>query len=236
MSIKSQIPNTITCCNLIAGAMAVIAAFNSSVFWHGLQGYQWAFILIGAAAVFDFCDGFAARLLHAYSNLGKELDSLCDLVSFGVAPAMLVFNMMIDEGNAGWLSWFSIFIAVMGALRLAKFNIDDRQTSSFIGLPIPANAIFWIGCIAWIHAHGYPGHGPVLLLILVVSLLMVSGLRMFSLKFKTWGWRDNFRRYVLIASAILFVVTDGVPGLAWTIAFYVLLSLMLNLLLPVARD
>lgn len=234
MKLARHIPNTITCCNLLSGILAIIATFNYNTTWQGLAGYQWTFILIGAAAMFDFCDGFAARLLHAYSPMGKELDSLCDLVSFGLAPAMLIYNMMSLNGE-GWLAYLSIFIAVAGALRLAKFNIDDRQSTSFIGLPIPANAIFWIGMTAWINIHGYPGNGPMLALIIIVPLLMVSNIKMFSLKFKTWGWRDNFRRYVLIIAAILFFVTDGVPGLAWTIAFYVLLSVMLNLLLP-SRD
>lgn len=232
MGIKRHIPNTITCCNLISGAMACIAAFHGSAPFWGLTGYQWAFILIGAAAVFDFFDGFAARLLHAYSALGKELDSLCDLVSFGLAPAMLVYNVMAEANGGRWTCWLAIFIAVMGALRLARFNIDDRQTTSFIGLPIPANAIFWIGAVAWTQAHGYPGDGPAILFIIAVSLLMVSNIKMFSLKFKTWNWRDNFRRYVLIAATLIFFITDGIPGLAWTITFYVLLSVLLGLLLP----
>jgi len=232
MNIKSHIPNTITCCNLISGAMACIAALNPGAVWAGLTGYQWAFILIGCAAVFDFFDGFAARLLHAYSAIGKELDSLCDLVSFGMAPAMLVFSTMSEANGGRWTAWMAIFIVVCGALRLARFNIDDRQTTTFIGLPIPASAIFWIGAVAWMYRHGYPGDMTVLIFVVVISLLMVSNIKMFSLKFKTWGWRENFRRYMLIIAAVLFFVTDGIPGLAWTIAFYVLLSILLGLLLP----
>lgn len=225
--LKDYIPNTITCLNLVSGAMACIAAFNASEPMWGMTGTEWTYIFIAMAAVFDFCDGFAARLLHAYSDMGKELDSLCDLVSFGLAPSFLVYNTMAEANGGSWCSFLALFIAVMGALRLAKFNIDARQTTSFIGLPIPASAIFWIGTIAWINIHGYPGNGIMLAIIFVMSLLMVSGLPMFSLKFKTWGWRENFRRYVLIASAILFYITDGLPGLAWTILFYILLSAVL---------
>lgn len=185
----------------------------------------WAFIFIGAASVFDFCDGFSARLLHAYSPLGKELDSLSDLVSFGLAPAFLVMNVMRTYGAPLWVSASALLIAVMGALRLAKFNVDTRQTTSFIGLPIPANAIFWIGTLAWIDSHAYPGNIAMVILILAVSLLMVSELKMFSLKFANLSWRENVRRYVILAAAVLFVLTEGVSGLAWTIILYILISL-----------
>ena len=113
-----------------------------------------------------------------------------------------------------------------GALRLAKFNVDTRQTTSFIGLPIPANAIFWIGALGWINVHGYPGDIVMCVLIVALSLLMVSEIKMFSLKFHTWGVRENVRRYVIMLAAVLFVITDGVAGLAWTIVLYVLISLL----------
>lgn len=112
-------------------------AFHYNETIAGLSGYEWAFICIGAAAIFDFCDGASARLLHAYSDLGKELDSLADLVSFGLAPALLMFNTIAIANNDPLSPWafMSLFIPAMGALRLAKFNIDTRQTTSFIGLP-----------------------------------------------------------------------------------------------------
>ncbi|MBD5316454.1 MAG: CDP-diacylglycerol--serine O-phosphatidyltransferase [Bacteroides sp.] len=224
MSIKAHIPNTITCMNLASGILAVIAAFHGSEPYWGLNGYYWTMILIGAAAVFDFCDGAAARLLGAYSPVGKELDSLSDLVSFGVAPTLMVYNIMM-ENTASWTAYLSLFIAVMGALRLARFNVDDRQTTSFIGLPIPASALFWIGASGWMLDHGYPGDGPVLTLVAFMSLLMVSSLPMFSLKFKNFAWRENFRRYVILAAAVIFVITDGVAGFVWTIILYILISL-----------
>lgn len=224
-NIKTYIPNTITCLNLLSGCAAVFFAFNLGMETGSLSPMSWAFIFIGAAAVFDFCDGLSARLLHAYSPVGKELDSLSDLVSFGLAPAFLVMNSMQAYGASVWVSAIALFIAVMGALRLAKFNVDTRQATSFIGLPIPANAIFWIGALAWIDSHAYPGDIVMALLIVAISLLMVSELRMFSLKFANLSWRGNVRRYVVLAAAVFFVITEGISGFAWTIVLYILISL-----------
>ncbi len=227
--ITKNIPNTITCLNLLSGIMACIFAFHYSDLFAGLQGYQWAFIFIGAAAVFDFCDGAAARLLHAYSDMGKELDSLSDLVSFGIAPAMILFNTInyFNTGNpleiTPW-AFVTLLIPVLGALRLAKFNIDTRQTTSFIGLPIPAAAIFWIGLVGWLHRTEAFNNWGVTIVIVLMSLMMVSGMRMFSLKFKNFNFRENFRRYMMILATVLFVISDGVSGLAWTIVFYILVS------------
>lgn len=226
MNIKTYIPNTITCLNLLCGCIAVFLAFHSGAQHMGLYGFQWAWIFIGAAAVFDFCDGLSARLLGAYSPMGKELDSLSDLVSFGLAPAFLVLNTMMGSGAPVGVSLTALFIALMGALRLAKFNVDTRQATSFVGLPIPANAIFWIGTLGWIDVHGYPGDTVMVILILGMSLLMVSELKMFSLKFHDMSLRGNVRRYTVLAACVLFVITDGVAGLAWTIVLYILISLL----------
>lgn len=183
--IKANIPNTITCLNLLSGVMACIFAFHYSETFGALLGYQWAFVCIGAAALFDFCDGAAARLLHAYSDLGKELDSLSDLVSFGIAPALIVFNTinLFNTGDALTLSpwaFVALVIPVMGALRLARFNIDTRQTTSFIGLPIPACAIFWIGLVGWLHRTEAFNNWILSVVIILMALMMVSGVRMFS--------------------------------------------------------
>lgn len=221
--IKRNIPNSITCLNLAAGVMAIICASRGMDELWGMKAYEWAYIFIGIAAVADFLDGFAARLLHAYSNLGKELDSLCDLVSFGVAPAIIVFQCLSGIGAQPWTAWAAILIPVCGALRLAKFNIDTRQTTEFIGLPIPANAIFWIGYTALC----YEGAGFAvqwywaLPVILLVSWLMVSPLRLFSLKFKTWGLKGNIKRWLLIVTAIVLVACMGVPGLMYLIIAYI---------------
>lgn len=225
-NIKTYIPNTITCLNLLCGALACVAAFNTGTSMSGISGLHWAFILIGAASVFDFCDGLSARALKAYSPMGKELDSLSDLVSFGLAPSFLVLNTMLSQGDHVWMSFLSLMIAVAGALRLAKFNIDTRQTTSFIGLPIPANAIFWIGTLGWVEQHGYPGDWVMAVLIAAMSFLMVSEVRMYSLKFAGLGFRENARRYIMLLAALTFVLTSGIAGLAWAIIFYIISSLL----------
>ena len=227
--VKNSIPNTITCLNLLSGAIACIFAFHYNETFGSLVGYQLAFICIGAAALFDFCDGASARLLHAYSDLGKELDSLSDLVSFGLAPSLILFNTInyFNTGSASEITpwaFAALFIPVMGALRLAKFNIDTRQTTSFIGLPIPACAIFWIGLVGWLHRTEAFNNYIVAAIIILMALMMVSGVRMFSLKFKNFQFRENFRRYMLILAAVLFVISEGISGLAWTIIFYILVS------------
>lgn len=221
--IRRNIPNTVTCLNLLSGSMACIFSFNYNETYGALTGYEMAFLFIGLATLFDFCDGLCARLLHAYSSLGKELDSLSDLVSFGLSPALLVYNTMLANGD-GWLSCVALLLVVFGALRLAKFNIDDRQTSSFIGLPIPANAIFWIGMVAWANDHHYPGTGWMVTLVVLFSWLMVSRMRMFSLKVHDLSLRNNVRRYALVLGAVLFVIFERMSGFAWTIVLYVFLS------------
>ncbi len=223
-----NIPNSITCLNIASGVMAILCAFRGTEPMWGLDGYSWCWIFIGLAALADFCDGFAARLLHAYSSLGKELDSLCDLVSFGVAPAVLMFMTMSDMGLQDWTPWLVFIIPVCGALRLARFNIDDRQHFSFIGLPIPANAIFWIGYSA-LCLQGNDSFTQwywFLPVILAESWLMVSPVKFFSLKFKTYGWKGNRWRWLMAATAILPVAIMGVPGLLWTIVVYLGYSLL----------
>lgn len=224
--IINSIPNLLTSLNLLSGCMAVYMAFNADTQFGALSGAHWAAVMIGLAAVFDFCDGASARLLHAYSLIGKELDSLADLVSFGLAPAMLMLNMMLPYSQHPWLCFIALFIPVMGALRLAKFNIDTTQTTSFRGLPIPANAIFWIGMSGSIEQYGYPGTAAMVIIIVLISLAMVCRMRMFSLKFKNFSLRENFRRYAIILAAIGLVLIYGLSGLAWTIVLYMLISVL----------
>ena len=224
--IIANIPNTVTCLNLILGCVAVYMAFNIGRTIGGVDAAVWAMIAIAAAAVFDFLDGATARLLKAYSNLGKDLDSLSDLVSFGVAPAMLMLNVMLQYSATPWLCFAAFLIPVCGALRLAKFNNYTEQTTSFKGLPIPANAIFWIGMYGWISSYGYPGTAVMVILIVLLSLAMVGRFKMFSLKFKNFDFSENFCRYVIIIAAVVFVILYGLAGLAWTILLYFLLSLL----------
>lgn len=225
--VTSHIPNTITCMNLVCGAIAVINAFKGNHHMDPLTGFEWCYVFIGIAAVCDFFDGAAARALKAYSSLGKELDSLSDLVSFGIAPGMLIYNTMMVYGESDILPYLALYIPVAGELRLAAFNLDDRQSTSFLGMPIPANAIFWIGMSAVVHKYGYPGDWSMAaLIVLMASLMLVTRMKMFSLKFKNFSFSENLRRYILILGAILFVALEGVSGFAWTILFYIVLSFL----------
>lgn len=224
--IKNNIPNAITCLNLLCGALAIVVSFKpfdgTPIF--GLLGYQLAFVLIALAAVADFCDGLVARLLHAVSPLGKELDSLSDCVSFGLAPAMILYNVMSAAGCQSWVCYMSMMIPVFGALRLARFNIDTNQATTFTGLPIPANAIFWIGLINYYATHHNISQWIVLALIVVMSLLMVCNLRMFSLKIHNFSIKENYRQYALLIATIAFIVIAGVSGFACVVLFYVIVS------------
>lgn len=222
--IKVNIPNTITCLNLLSGCVACIFAFHSQDTICSFKGYEIVYILIGAAAIFDFLDGAAARLLNATTNIGKELDSLSDLISFGVAPAMLMYNTMHHFNGGKATAFVALAIAIFGAIRLARFNVDDRQTDTFIGLPIPANAIFWIGSNALIYKYGYPGDASVIASLVLMSLFMVAPIKMYSLKFHNFAIRENYKRYLIILSAFLFVIFFGVSGLAYEIFLYILLS------------
>lgn len=220
--IRRNIPNCITCMNILAGLLSIVCSIQGESSLWGLKGYEWGYIFIGIAAVADFLDGFSARLLHAYSEMGKELDSLSDLVSFGVAPALAVYTCM-ELNGAEWMKWLALIIPVAGALRLARFNVDTRQTENFIGLPIPANALFWIGYTSIVYSGSTLLSTPWIFVIAVLleSWLMVSPLRLFSLKFKTWGWKGNEFRWILILTAIGLIFCMGVEGLMWLIIVYV---------------
>lgn len=224
--IIKSIPNTITCLNLLSGCLAVLMAFRGIDPLGCLVGWQWCCIFIGAAALFDFLDGMMARLLHAYSEIGRELDSLSDLVSFGVAPAMMMYNLMEAYCPGCWVNYSALLIPVLGALRLARFNVADAGMTTFRGLPIPANAIFWIGMAGWLAQYPYPHPVVMLVIIVLISSAMVSRTPMFSLKFKNLSLRDNFRRYVILVTCVVFVILYGVAGFMWTIVLYLFLSML----------
>ena len=226
-AIRNNIPNAITSLNLLFGCMACIAAFhcNDTMCGSAIKGYECAFIFIGLAAVADFFDGLVARLLHAVSAIGAELDSLADLVSFGLAPAMVLYNMMLGHGEGHW-ALVALLLPVFGALRLARFNVDTNQTTTFTGLPIPANAIFWIGFTAWYAMYDEP-LWIVLVSIVLLSLLMVCPLRMFSLKMHNLSsLKQNWAQYLQVIATVAFVVLMGLPGFAAAILLYVLLSIV----------
>lgn len=230
MSIKKHIPNTITCCNLISGCVAIAYAFSGNV----ELSFTW--IIIGA--VFDFFDGMSARLLNVSSPIGKELDSLADIVTFGVAPSTILFSELsvmsypaILEPLRSILPFMAYIMAAFSALRLAKFNLDERQALGFIGLPTPANALFWgsliIGAGKWLEATPF----MVFFLlggILISSWLMVSEIPMFALKFKEWGWKGNQVKYIFLLTCIPLLAIFGLTGLAIIIAWYVIISYIIK--------
>jgi CDP-diacylglycerol--serine O-phosphatidyltransferase len=195
--------------------------------------FEMAMLFIVIGAVFDFFDGLAARLLHAYSNIGKDLDSLADDVSFGVAPALIVFSLFKEINYpdylsflANWLPYAAFLIAIFSALRLAKFNNDTRQTTSFIGLPVPANALFWASLIAG--CKPIASYHPLLTLALVClfSWLLVSEIPMFSLKFKNLSWKENKIAFIFVIISAILLITLKIAGFAAVIVWYILLSIL----------
>lgn len=226
--ITRHIPNTVTCCNLLSGCVAIVMAHQGC--------YQAALGFIVLGAIFDFFDGLLARALKAYSPLGKELDSLADDVTFGVAPAMMLFSLMHEVALPAWLApvaglfpYVAFLIAAFSALRLAKFNIDTRQTTSFIGLPTPANALFWGSLI--VGAHDFLVADTLaflylIILVLLTSWLLVAEIPMFSLKFKNLSWRDNKVQFIFLLGCIPLVLFLQLAGLAAIIIWYALLSLL----------
>ena len=225
-AIRNNIPNAITSLNLLFGCMACIAAFSCyDTVCGGMKGYQLAFLFIGLSAVADFFDGLVARAIHAVSNIGAELDSLADLVSFGLAPAMVLYNVMLGQGAGHW-ALLALLLPVFGAIRLARYNTDPTQGTVFTGLPIPANAIFWIGFTAHYAMHPVP-LWAVIVLIVALSLLMVCNLRMFSLKMHNLtSLKQNWAQYLQVIATVVFVVWLGLPGLAFAILLYVVLSII----------
>lgn len=227
---KRHIPNIFTSFNLSSGCIATVMAFHGE--------YLWVVVWVVIAAVFDFLDGFSARTLKAYSPSGKELDSLADMVSFGLAPSMTVFHFLTENvfrisDNPiiiEYLPYFAFLLAVFSGLRLAKFNVDERQSDSFIGLNTPANALFWVS-----FCYGIVYDAPmittllmytVLVGILLFSLLMVSEIPMFSLKVKHIRFKGNEHRYFLVAFAIGLVAYIGILGITGSILLYIALSII----------
>ena len=227
--IKKHIPNTITCCNLISGCIATYQAFQSD--------YYMALLFIVIGAVFDFFDGMSARLLHVSSPIGKELDSLADCVTFGFAPSAIVFSFLCSfHIHQVWVPFLAFIMAAFSALRLAKFNLDERQSLGFIGLPTPANALFWGSLIArldfqtWFEPYAIPNFWFYIILALlpVSCYLLVAEIPMFALKFKTWGWKGNEVKYIFILSCIPLLILLGTAGIAASIAWYIVLSVITN--------
>ncbi|MCS5490112.1 CDP-diacylglycerol--serine O-phosphatidyltransferase [Algoriphagus limi] len=225
MKIKSHIPNLLTLGNLLSGVIGCIWVIKGD---YSVGAY---FILL--AAFLDFFDGFAARLLKVSGELGKQLDSLADLVSFGVLPGFIVFSWIQKSSSSEWLPYLALTIPLFSALRLAKFNIDDRQSDRFIGLPTPANALFFSTMPflseKWPQLDFLFGN-PWFLIVLawIFSLLLVAELPLIALKFKNFSPRDNVFRYMLIGSGAILLLTMGLAGVPLVILFYLVLSVIEN--------
>ncbi len=207
--IKEHVPNTLTCCNLVCGCYAVATAFYAADY-NVFYTYSLCAILLGA--VFDFFDGMVARLLNVSSPIGKELDSLADVVTFGLAPSAIVFSLFQEVACPAflmpvhkYLPYLAFIMAAFSALRLAKFNVDTRQSASFIGLPTPANALFWGSLALGGHAFLVSGRFNcvfLFLFMLLFCMLMVAEIPLFALKFKNLSWRDNKVRYIFLVGCL----------------------------------
>lgn len=226
---RKHIPNIITLLNLFSGCIAIVMAFNSNF----LGVVVWVVI----AALFDFLDGLAARALNAHSEIGKELDSLADVLSFGAAPAFAIFNLLKNFALypdflvpfQSYIPYLAFIIPAFSALRLAKFNLDDRQSTSFIGLPTPANALFWISYsygIQSVIALNENYLHLTLLLIFILSYLLISEIPMFSLKIKKSQMKGNGKQLLLILLMIIYISLWGISGIAVGIISYIILCLI----------
>ncbi len=220
MSIKKHIPNFLTSCNLVCGCFGIV---------YCLEGRAVpAAYFVWAAAVFDFFDGFAARWLKVNSPIGKELDSLADMVSFGLLPAMVMYKMLVPVSPVDWLPYVGFLIAVCAALRLATFNVDETQSDSFKGLNTPSNTLFITSlplltgtASVWLHQSWL-----LIFITIIFSWLMVSPIRFFAFKFKNFSWADNKIRFTFIALSVLLVAIFRVGAIPLIILLYILASLV----------
>lgn len=231
---KKSIPNIITSSNLFSGCISVVFAFQ------GLLAEASLLILVGA--FLDFFDGLSARLLKVSSPIGKELDSLADVVTFGFAPSVIVYQLLIDLfPEQPLIPYLAFIIALFSAYRLAKFNIDERQTSSFIGVPTPANALFWLSIplIEWqgnffssdlaISIHEIMTNPAFIVInILVWSLLLISEVPLFALKFKNFNWKENQVKFTFIGISTLLIVLFYFIAIPIILILYIILSVITN--------
>ena len=227
MNLKAQLPNFITLLNLLSGVLGILWVLE------GQPLYGAYFVIL--SATFDFFDGFAARLLKVQSDMGKELDSLADVVSFGVLPGILLYSLTKSQTEASFLPYCTLIIPILSAFRLAKFNLDTRQSDRFIGLPTPANALLlttipylaarWPELSPWLSS-------PIALVVIawLTSLLLVAELPLIALKFKNSSFTDNSYRYALLVIGAVCLVWLQLAGIPLVILAYLLLSGMENML------
>lgn len=243
--IRKQIPNILTLSNLLCGILAIYSLYCSDS--HILPPI---FILLGA--VFDFFDGFTARALKVSSPIGKELDSLADVVTFGLAPSLIAVEILKLQTQfstfADIICLIPLFMALMSAYRLGKFNIDERQTTGFIGLPTPANALLWLSLPLLIHLSESKTHlwglyneqlyaaitafltNPYFICItsVVMAVLLVSGLHMFALKFKNFTWQDNKVKFIFLILCLILLFVLNCFAIPFIVLLYIIMSIITN--------
>ena len=243
------IPNFLTLGNLVCGASAAIAILTNGDF-------KLAFWLVVASAIFDFFDGLTARLLKVTSAIGKELDSLADVVTFGLAPSLITVEVLkgslINEGfsifTANILGLIPLFMALMSAYRLANFNVDERQTVNFIGLPTPANALLWLSLPMLeyfsdkkIHLWGIYQEGIysqivdillnpwfIIIFSVLMGIMLIAPINMFSFKFKNFSWQDNKVRFIFLVISVLLIFIFNCFAIPFIILTYIIISLISN--------
>lgn len=223
-SITQHLPNILTLSNLFCGCIGILLAREFPL-------YAPAY-LVWLACTFDFFDGFAARMLKTTSIIGKELDSLADMVSFGVLPAVVMFTWLEKLSPETYIPYIAFLIALFSALRLAKFNVDENQTDSFIGLPTPANALFITGLVFLDAPFDFitSSTASLVSISIIFSLLLVAPLDLFALKFKNFSWADNKLRFTFIGLSVLLLGWKQAEGVPLIILLYIILSLTTRVL------
>jgi CDP-diacylglycerol--serine O-phosphatidyltransferase len=227
--IRRNLPNALTCGNLLCGCIGVVEVFHNNILLSCL--------LIGIALIFDFFDGFLARLLKVSSPIGRDLDSLADMVTFGLLPAVIIYQLLmqsIPDLTGIWKAYPAFIIAIFSAIRLAKFNNDPRQSDSFIGVPTPANAMLIASLPVILHLYGDEWRSLIintnnlLILTVVMSILLVSEIPLLALKFKAFGWKGNEIRYSFIVACVVLLLTLQILAVPVIIVLYILLSVLTN--------
>ena len=215
---KKHIPNILTLLNLLTGCIGIVYVFSGNLYY--------AAYAIWVAAIFDFLDGFSARMLKVSSPIGKELDSLADMVTFGVLPSFILFKMIGDQTNM-FIPYLAFSLALFSALRLAKFNIDSRQSNSFIGMPTPAVAFFVSGLVFWVRQYPEWQSWQIIVSIsFILSFLLVSPIKMVALKFTNYSIVSNWHRYLIILMSTILLIILGFMSLPIIITLYLLISLI----------